>query len=103
MTVNIEASALSMPESIDSLELTPLVMYRIWFEFDNAQQWYTVMREARTLYNKDWRSQSHVKRRLERHKYTQKAETVWFDVPEEKFATWCAVKLAVRVVKTQNK
>jgi hypothetical protein len=103
MTVNIEASALSMPESIDSLELTPLVMHRIWFEFDNAQQWYTVMREARTLYNKDWRSQSHVKRRLERHKYTQKAETVWFDVPEEKFATWCAVKLAVRVLKTQNK
>jgi hypothetical protein len=103
MTVNIEASASSMPESIDSLELTPLVMHRITFEFDTPTQWYAVMREARTLYNKDWRSQSHVKRRLDRHKFTQKSETVWFDVPDEKFATWCAVKLAVRVVKTQNK
>ena len=103
MTVNIEASALSMPESIDSLELTPLVMHRLTFEFDSVQQWYSVMREARTLYNKDWRSQSHVKRRLERRFHKQQTETVWFDVPEEKFATWCAVKLAVRVVKTQNK
>jgi hypothetical protein len=103
MTVNIEATALSMPGSLDSLRETPLVMHRIWFELDNATQWYAVMREARTLYNKDWRSQSHVKRRLDRHKFTQRSEAVWFDVPDEKFATWCAVKLAVRVVKTQNK
>ena len=103
MTVNIEATALSMPESIDSLKETPLVMHRITFELDSTQQWYSLMREARTLYDKSWRSQSHVKRRLDRNKYTQRAETVWFDVPDEKFATWCAVKLAVRVVKTQNK
>lgn len=103
MSVNIEASALSMPESLDSLRTTPLVMHRIVFELENTRQWYAVMREARVLYNKNWRSQSHVKRRLERHKYTQKAESVWFDVPDEKFATWCAVKLAVRVVKTHNK
>ena len=103
MTVNIQASALSMPKSIDSLKLTPLVMHRIWFELESTTQWYAIMKEARTLYDKNWRSQSHVKRRLDRHRYTQKPETVWFDVPDEKFATWCAVKLAVRVVKAQNK
>jgi hypothetical protein len=103
MTVNIEASALSMPGSLDSLRETPLVMHRITFELENTQQWYAVMREARTLYDKNWRSQSHVKRRLDRLKFAQRHEAVWFDVPDEKFATWCAVKLAVRVVKTQNK
>jgi hypothetical protein len=103
MTVNIEATALSMPGSLDSLKTTPLVMHRITFELENTRQWYAVMREARTLYDKNWRSQSHVKRRLDRQKYTQRPEAVWFDVPDEKFATWCAVKLAVRVVKTQNK
>ena len=103
MTVNIQASALSMPKSIDSLKVTPLVMHRIWFELDTTDQWYAVMKEARTLYDKNWRSQSHVKRRLDRYRFTHKPETVWFDVPDEKFATWCAVKLAVRVVKAQNK
>jgi len=103
MSINIEASAQSTPKSLDSLEVTPLVMHRIWFELDNTTQWYAIMREARALYAKNWRGQSHVKRRLDRHRYTQKSETVWFDVPDEKFATWCAVKLAVRVVKAQNK
>jgi hypothetical protein len=103
MTVNIEAAALSMPESIDSLKLTPLVMHRITFMLPTAEKWYSVMKEARVLYGKNWRSQPHVKRKLEQHRWKQQEIPVWFEVPDQSFASWCAVKLAVEVKAPANK
>jgi hypothetical protein len=103
MTVNIEAAALSMPESIDSLKLTPLVMHRITFMLPTAEKWYSVMKEARVLYGKNWRSQPHVKRKLEQHRWTKQEIPVWFEVPDQSFASWCAVKLAVEVKAPANK
>ena len=103
MTVKIQDSALSISESLDSLKTTPLSMHRITFLLKNTDQWYAVMREARALYGKDWRSQPHAKRRLDRNSWMKKEERVWFDVPDQSFASWCAVKLAVEATVLANK
>jgi len=105
MTVNIEATASSMPESLDSLRTTPLVMHRIVFALNNSKQWYEIMREARSLYGKNWRCQPRVKRKLEKFAWERNRPEnhVWFEVPDPSFATWCAVKHAVIVVKNPGK
>jgi len=103
MTVNIEAAASSMPESLGSLKTTPLPMHRITFSLKGTDQWYAIMKEARALYGKDWRSQPHAKRRLDRFRWNGQNERVWFDVPDPAFASWCAVKLAVEATVVANK
>jgi hypothetical protein len=103
MTVNIQDSALSISESLDSLKTTPLSMHRITFALKDTDQWYAIMKEARALYGKNWRAQPHVKRRLDRNRWAHKNERVWFDVPDPSFASWCAVKLAVEAVMLTNK
>ena len=103
MTVNIQNSALSISESIDSLKVTPLSMHRITFMIKDTEQWYKIMKEARALYGKNWRSQPHAKRRLDRNRWMHKEERVWFDVPDSSFASWCAVKLAVEAKIVGNK
>jgi len=103
MTVKIQDSALSISESLDSLKVTPLPMHRITFSLKSTEQWYKIMREARALYGKNWRSQPHAKRRLDRNSWMQKTERVWFDVPDAQFASWCAVKLAVEASIVANK
>jgi hypothetical protein len=103
MTVNIEAAALSMPESLDSLKTTPLPMHRITFSLKGTDQWYAIMKEARALYGKTWRSQPHAKRRLDRYRWNRETERVWFEVPDPAFASWCAVKLAVEATVVVNK
>jgi len=105
MTVKIEGSALSIPESLDSLRETPLVMHRIWFHLHSTKEWYAVIKEARAMFGTNWRTQSRVKRRLEHHglwglKYSV---PVWFEVPDQTFATWVAVKHAVIAVPSPGK
>jgi len=105
MSVEIETSALSMFESLDSLKLTPLVMHRIQIELRDIATWYAVIRELNQVFGaNNWRGQSHVRRRLENMIWdTDKNIWVWFDVPDEKIATWLAVKLAVTVRIAPNK
>lgn len=95
MTVKIEAPAMSMPESLDSLEKTPLAMHRIWFTISTTETWYKIIHEAKLHYGKDWRCQSHVRRRLESNLWDPVGIPVWFEVPDPGFATWIAVKHAV--------
>jgi len=98
MTVKIEGSALSIPESLDSLNVTPLVMHRIWFRLHTVKEWYAVMKEARAMFGKNWRTQSRVKRRLEQTALwgvSLQPVLIWFEVPDQTFATWVAVKHAV--------
>lgn len=103
MSINTESSALSISKSIDSLETTPSVMHRIVFELVDTAQWYAIMREARTLYGKNWRSQSHVKRKLDRNSWNKASIPVWFEVPDLNFATWVAVKHSVIVNRVAGK
>ena len=106
MTVKIEGSALSIPESLDSLNVTPLVMHRIWFQLHTVKEWYAVMNEARVMFGKNWRTQSRVKRRLEHTALwgiSLQPVPVWFEVPDPKFGTWIAIKHAVRQVEPAGK
>lgn len=98
MSIDTEAAAQSMPESLNSLRTTPLVMHRITFKLSNTAQWYEIMHEARQAYGKNWTSQPRVKRKLERSRYRSESVLVWFEVPDPAFSTWCAVKLAVEAV-----
>lgn len=105
MSVNIAVSALSMPQSLDSLKMvTPLGMHRITFEVPDVKVWYKIMAEARAQYGKNWRGQPKAKRRLENWRPQGSAPVrVWFEVPDPSFATWCAVKLGVAVAGAVNK
>ena len=103
MSVEIGASAQSMPESLSSLRTTPSGMHRITFKVETLKQWYAIMGEARQMYGKDWRCQPRVKRRIERFRWKSEPVKIWFEVPDSAFATWCAVKLAVEPVETTNK
>jgi hypothetical protein len=100
MSVETEASASSMSASISSLESTPLVMHRIWFDLRDTETWYAVMKEATTLYGRNgWKGQPRVRRRLEKFVWERNRPEnyVWFEVPDPSFATWISVKYSVQV------
>ena len=105
MSVEIETSALSTFESLDSLRETPLVMHRIQLELHDVKTWYAVIRELNQVYGaNNWRGQSHVRRRLEGLIWDDsKSLWVWFDVPDVAITSWLAVKLAVSVRVQPNK
>jgi hypothetical protein len=105
MSVEIETSALSMFESLDSLRATPLVMHRIQVELHDVKTWYAVIRELNQVYGTgNWKGQSHVKRSLENIIWNpDQTVRVWFDVPDPAIASWLAVKLAVQVKLVPNK
>lgn len=75
--------------------------HRFWFMISTEKQWYDVMREARAWFGKDWRSMSKVRRKLTRGnqlRWRTAAIPVWFEVPDERFASWCAVKFSLQVM-----
>ena len=105
MSVKIEASD-AMLQSLDSLKTTALPMHKLYFELSSVDTWYAIMREARAQFGKNWRSQAHVKRRLEHSalwRLSEPAERVWFEVPDPAFGTWVAIKHAVRQVEPTGK
>ena len=105
MSVNIEASD-AMLLSLDSLRTTALPMHKLYFELSSVNQWYTIIREARAQFGKNWRGQRHVKQRLENATLWRlggSAERVWFEVPDPKFGTWISIKHAVRQVEPPGK
>jgi hypothetical protein len=105
MSVKIETSALSMSESLNSLEKTPLPMHRVYMEIGSVELWYKIIREANSLYGRNWRGQSGAKRRLSHNIWLdeKKQERVWFDVPDEKFGTWVAIKCGVTIIAPPGK
>ena len=106
MSVEIETSALSMSESLNSLRVTPLPMHRIYMKIGSTKIWYKIMHEANVLYGRNWRGQSGVKRRLDRTVWDlghQSLVVCWFEVPDEKFGTWIALKYAVSLTAPPGK
>jgi hypothetical protein len=105
MSVEIETSALSMSESLSSLKTTPSPMHRVYMEVGTIAVWYKIIREANALYGRNWRGQSGVKRRLSHNiwLHDKKQERVWFDVPDEKFSTWVAIKCGVTIIAPPGK
>jgi hypothetical protein len=108
MSVEIGISAPSMSESLNSLKTTPLPMHRIWVEIGSSEVWYKIIAEANREFGiRGWRGQSGAKRRLDRTStwpsLIKTTQRVWFDVPDEKFATWIAIKYAVTVLAPPGK
>ena len=105
MSVNIETSALSMSESLNSLKQTPSPMHRVYMEISSVELWYKIIREANSLYGRNWRGQSGANRRLSHNIWldSKKQERVWFDVPDEKFGTWVAIKCGVTIIAPPGK
>ena len=109
MSIEIGTSALSMSESLNSLKTTPLPMHRIWVEIGSSEVWYKIIAEANREFGiRGWKGQSGAKRRLDRcnriwPSALKTTERVWFDVPDEKFATWIAIKYAVTVLAPPGK
>ena len=105
MSVEIETSALSMSESLNSLKTTPSPMHRVYMEIGSIEIWYRIIREANSLYGRNWSGQSRVKRRLSHNIWLseKKQERVWFDVPDEKFGTWAAIKCGVTIIAPPGK
>ena len=75
-----------------------MTMQRFYFTLSRTDQWYAIMRECRAWFGKDWRCQPKVRRKLSTGAFGRRPCQVWFDVPDERFASWVAVKLAVEVV-----
>jgi hypothetical protein len=80
-------------------------MHRIQIELRDVAAWYAVIRELNQIVGvNNWKGQHHVKRRLKKLIWeNDKAIWVWFDVPDQKIATWLAVKLAVQIRIPPNK
>ena len=84
-------------------------MHRIWVEIGSVEIWYKIIAEANREFGiRGWKGQSGAKRRLDRNNRMWLAspksiERVWFDVPDEKFATWIAIKYAVTVLAPPGK
>lgn len=110
MSIEIGISASSMSESLNSLKITtPLPMHRIFVEISSIEVWYKIIAEANREFGvRGWRGQSGTKRRLDRQNHMwppslKTAVCVWFDVPNETFATWVAIKYAVTVLAPPGK
>ena len=75
-------------------------MKRFYFVMSRTDQWYEVMRECRQWFGTNWRSQPKVRRKLMDPGSRRFAmpQRIWFDVPDERFASWVAVKMALEVI-----
>jgi hypothetical protein len=74
-------------------------MIRLHFKLRTTQQWYELMRECRQWFGSNWRCQPRVRRKLsdEKYRHVTSPQRVWFEVPDERFASWVAVKMALEV------
>ena len=81
-------------------------MHRVYMEIGSVELWYKIIREANALYGRNWRGQSGAKRRLSHNIWDlghQHQVVCWFEVPDEKFGTWIALKYAVSLVAAPGK
>jgi len=73
-------------------------MQRFYFTIRRTDQWYEIMRECRAWFGNNWRSQPRVRRKLVGSISMAAPHQIWFDVPDERFASWIAVKMALEVI-----
>ena len=92
-----------MSKQLDPFKTTTSDLHRITFRISTIESWYAIMREARALYGRNWRTQPRVRRKLIRTWAMNGAEPVWFEVPDPQFGTWCMLKLAVMQDVPTNK
>jgi len=88
-----------MSTQLDPLKITAPELHRFWFMITTEEQWYSVMRECREWFGKNWRGMAKVRRKLSPRQRVIKslAIPVWFEVPDPRFATWVSVKMSLQV------
>lgn len=96
-TVSDRRSLNFMSMQSDPLKLTAQDLQRFWFSISTEQQWYAVMRECRVWFGKNWRCMSKVRRKLAGRLRALGPVSVWFEVPDPRFATWISVKYSLEV------
>lgn len=81
------------------LKITSPDLHRFWFKIANTKQWYGIMRECRAWFGKNWKCEGKVKRKLDYQLrfHHNPPLSVWFDVPDNRFATWISVKYSIEV------
>jgi uncharacterized protein (DUF924 family) len=81
--------------------MTESNLQRIYVYISSADQWYSVMKECRSWFGKNWRTQGRVKRKFDHsHIRTMRDPIpVWFEVPDQRFATWISVKHSLQVAR----
>lgn len=84
-----------MSTQFDPLRTTTPGLHRFWFRIRTVDQWYTIMRECREWFGPQWKSQGKVRRKLTASHTIVVPIWVWFDVPDPRFATWIATKMAL--------
>lgn len=86
-----------MSKSLDPLKVTAQDLHRFWFTISTEKQWYTIMKECREWFGKNWQTQSKVRRKFS-FNYSRKhfVEEIWFEVPDLRFATWISVKYGIQ-------
>lgn len=81
-------------------------LYKFWFMISTEKQWYDVMRECRSWFGKNWRGMGKVRRKLMRGnqlRWQKPSIPVWFEVPDERFASWCSVKFSLQVMSDEKR
>ena len=76
-------------------------LHRIYVSLVTEEQWYGIMRECRSWFGKNWKTQARVKRKLaegQRYSRNRPSIQVWFEVPDPRIATWISVKYSLQVV-----
>ena len=66
-------------------------LHRFYVNLYSEEQWYNVIREANRWFGKNWRGQSHVKRKF-KGRMLKEPIKVWFEVPDQRFDAWVALK-----------
>jgi hypothetical protein len=85
----------------DPLRSTAPELQRFWVYVNTTEQWYSVMKECRAWFGKNWKCQGKVRKKLSSHsglRWAKQLEPVWFDVPDARWATWVATKMSLQVV-----
>ena len=72
-------------------------LYRFYLSISTELQWYAAMREARCCFGNNWKGQGKVRRKLRARHLNDLPIKVWFDVPDSRWSTWIATKLAIQV------
>ena len=74
-------------------------LHRIYVYISTQEQWYGIMRECRSWFGKNWRTQGRIKRKLMEGRRYQAVPVipVWFEVPDLRIATWISVKYSLQV------
>lgn len=73
-------------------------LHRFRIYISSTAQWYSVMNECRSWFGKDWKTQPKVRKKLLDWRARGQSVPIWFEVPDERWATWVSTKFALQVV-----